>query len=86
MGKESDLSNQWFEARRLREQSKEVVLNGGMPLVDRMEERLFEEADKRIDAYWAEKKGLVKQVIPEAPWEKDHHETEKIIFEAKERR
>lgn len=55
MGKESDLSNQWFEAVRLREQSKEVVLNDGTPLVDRMEERLFEEAEKRIDQAIREK-------------------------------
>jgi hypothetical protein len=79
--KSAELSKMWMEAQELRAEGKNV--NG---LIENLEERLFSEADARIDAYWAEKKGLKPQVIPESPWEREYHETEKIVFEAKEKR
>ena len=49
MSKETELSKTWFSAWRLRQEGKNITLPGEQSLVGAIEERLFEEADKRID-------------------------------------
>jgi hypothetical protein len=93
-----ELSGMWLQARMLREQAKQVILAGGQPLDQRLEEKIFEEADKRIDAFWRQKRetmaGIIArgptgsakyQVIPESPWEKEWKENEVVLFEAEKR-
>ena len=84
MTKDTDLSNAWLEAYLLKQSGKRVNLAGGKPLDEALEERMFEEAEERIDADIAKKKGLVTQVVTESPWEKEWKETEHIIFDAKD--
>lgn len=79
-------SNQWFEAWRLRKDAKEIILAGGVPLVNDLEIKAFDGAEERADKHWMEKKKRKLQVIPESPWEKDWKENEVIIFDARERR
>lgn len=56
MERETDLSRRWAEAFRLRQEAKDIILSSGVSLTDDLERQMFEEADKRIDAYYAEKR------------------------------
>jgi len=56
MNKETDLSSQWFEAWRLRQEGKEILKKNGVRLTDELEAQIFEEADKRLDSYFRELK------------------------------
>ena len=59
MNKETDLSSQWLEAWRLRQEGKEILKKNGVRLTDELEAQIFEEADKRLDSYFKEKKEKV---------------------------
>ena len=56
MTKETNLNSQWFEAQRLRQEGKEVLLKNGVHLINELEAQMFEEADKRLDSYFRELK------------------------------
>ena len=56
MNKETDLSSQWLEAWRLRQEGKEILKKNGVRLTDELEAQIFEEADKRLDSYFRELK------------------------------
>lgn len=56
VNKETDLSSRWLEAWQLRRQAKNIVLNGGGNLTDELERQIFQEADERIDSYYARKR------------------------------
>jgi len=83
MAKETELSAMWYDAVRLRQEGKALTANGGASLCDVLEERLFEEADKRIDQAIARKRAKPWKP-PE--WERDWEETEVILFESGVRR
>lgn len=64
MSKETELSSQWFEAWRLRQEGKEILKKGGVRLTDELEAQMFEEADKRLDSYLEEKRrGITKHKV-----------------------
>jgi hypothetical protein len=89
MERETDLSSKWAEAYRLRQEAKNIVLSGGISLTGELERQMFKEADKRIDAYYAEKrKKAGEKTAPK--WEKDWSETwqehgDVTLFERKRR-
>ena len=56
MNKETDLSSQWLEAWRLRQEGKEILKKNGVRLTDELEAQLFEKADERLDSYFRELK------------------------------
>jgi len=56
MNKETDLSSQWLEAWRLRQEGKEILKKNGVRLTDELEAQIFEEADERLDSYFRELK------------------------------
>lgn len=64
MNKETDLSSQWLEAWRLRQEGKEILKKNGVRLTDELEAQIFEEADKRLDSYFEEKRrGITKHKV-----------------------
>ena len=56
MSKETDPGSRWFEAQRLRQEGKEILLENGACLIDELEDQMFEEADERLDSYFRELK------------------------------
>lgn len=54
MSKETDLSSQWLEAWRLRQEGKEILLKNGVRLTDELEAQIFEKSDERLDDYFRE--------------------------------
>jgi len=64
MSKETELSSQWLEAWRLRQEGKEILKKNGVRLTDELEAQIFEEADKRLDSYFEEKRrGITKRKV-----------------------
>jgi len=53
------LASMWFAVCRLRAEGKALVASGGLPLEKILEERLFQEADKRIDRDIQERKEVI---------------------------
>ena len=45
-----------FELRRLRQKGKDVILPGGRCALEVLEERMFEEADERLDKHFKKKR------------------------------
>lgn len=56
MNKEIDLSNQWFEAWRLRQWAKGKMADELSKKIEDIEIQMFDETDERIDNYWHELK------------------------------
>jgi len=52
-----------FELRRLRQEGKEVVLSGGRSALDFLEELAFEDAEIRLDEFFARKAGKIGEMI-----------------------
>jgi hypothetical protein len=77
------LSSMWLEARRLKEQAKRIITPGGQLLEERLEQRIFEEVDEEIDAQLAARRSLVP--CPSPRWEKEWHENEIVLYQAKEK-
>ena len=56
MNPEIDLSLEWFKAQRLRQWAKGREKKGLGEKMGDIEEKLFEEADERLDEYFGKKK------------------------------
>ena len=56
MNKEIDLSNQWFEAWRLRQWAKGKMADKLGKKIEDIEIQMFDETDERIDSYLHELK------------------------------
>ena len=64
MGKETDLSSQWFEAWRLRQWAKGKTADALGKKIEDIEEQMFKESGERLDSYFEEKRrGITKRKV-----------------------